>query len=62
MPPSSGVAAISRIDSSVPLSIVRCGSPSRIARPATSEPNPLAISAAANNSPIVVPTSAIWSR
>jgi hypothetical protein len=28
---------ISRIDSTVPLSIVRCGSPSRIARPANGE-------------------------
>ena len=47
MPPKSGVIAINRIDSTVPVSIVRCASPRRIARPAKSAPNPLAISAAA---------------
>ena len=55
MPPRNGVAQINRIDSTVPLSIVFCGSPSRIARPANSEPRPLAISIAANSMPIVVP-------
>jgi hypothetical protein len=50
---------ISRIDNTVPLSIVRCGSPSRIARPANSEPRPLVISIAANRVPIEVPVSPI---
>ena len=57
MPPKSGVVAISRIDNAVPLSIVRCASPRRIARRAKRAPNPLAISAAANRMPMVVPTS-----
>ena len=48
---------ISRIDNTVPLSIVRCGSPSRIARPANSEPRPLVISIAANRVPIEVPVA-----
>jgi hypothetical protein len=39
---------ISRMDNTVPLSIVRCRSPSRIARPANSEPKALVISIAAN--------------
>jgi hypothetical protein len=61
-PPRSGVIAISRMDSAVPLNMVRCASPRRIARPAKSAPNPLAISAAANRMPIVVPTSPLWPR
>src|SRR6516165_3086038 len=59
MPPKKGVAEISRIDDTVPLSIVRCGSPSRIARPAKSEPRPLVIWIAANRIPIDVPVSPI---
>jgi len=53
------VPQISKIDSTVPLSIVRCGSPSRIIRPANSEPRPLVISIAANRTPIDVPVSPI---
>src|SRR6201999_2948256 len=47
----------SKLDNTVPLSIVRCGGPSRIARPANSEPRPLVISMAANRMPIDVPVS-----
>jgi hypothetical protein len=57
MPPKKGVAQISKIDNAVPLSIVRCGSPHRIARPANSEPRPPVISIAANRMPIDVPVS-----
>ena len=53
MPPKNGVPQISRIDRIVPLSIVFCGSPNRIARPANSEPSALAISIAENRMPIV---------
>ncbi len=62
IPPKSGVTAISRMDSIVPLSIVRRGSPNRIARPAKSEPNPLANSTAANRMPIVAPANPMPSR
>src|SRR5437763_15531376 len=62
MPPRNGVAQMNRIDNTVPLSIVFCGSPNRIARPANSEPKPLAISIAANRMPIEVPVSPMPSR
>ncbi len=62
MPPRNGVPQINRIDSTVPLSIVRCGSPRRIARPANSEPRALAISIAENRMPIVVPVNPMPSR
>jgi hypothetical protein len=58
-PPKKGVMQISRIDNTAPLSIVRCGSPSRIARPANSEPRPLVISIVASRVPIDVPVSPI---
>ena len=57
MPPEKGVTQINKIDNAVPLSIVRCGSPNRIARPANSEPRPLVISMAANRMPIDVTVS-----
>ncbi len=57
MPPVKGVAQINKMDKTVPLSIVRCGSPSRIARPANSELKPLVISIAANRTPIDMPVS-----
>ena len=50
---------INQIEATVPLIIVFCGSPSRIARPANSEPRPLVISIAANRMPIEVPVSPI---
>jgi hypothetical protein len=48
---------MSKIDNTVPLNIVRCGSPRRIACPANKEPTPLVISMVANRIPIDVPVS-----
>ena len=62
MPPRNGVTQIRKIASTVPPSIVRCGSPSRIIRPATNEPNPAVISIAENRMPIAVPVSPMPSR
>src|SRR5262249_60501963 len=54
--PRNGVTQIARIETIVPLSMARCGSARRIARPANSEPSPLKISTVENRAPIVVPT------
>ena len=57
MPPRIGVDAISRIEIAVPHQHCALRVAEAMTRPANSAPNPLAISAAENTMPIVVPAS-----
>jgi len=57
MPPSIGANAINRIEIAVPHQHCALSVAEAMTRPANSAPIPLAISAAENTMPIVVPTS-----